>query len=130
MLNLVMHYKGTLVTLSFYYCDHLSLSLWVKQLAAYARLKPATLRSSPFGVNSMLRPPPKLYIYSCGWTDAPDHKETIASGLVFDRERGFSGRFGKISGRGNIRENFGAQACEEMIAGITKIYVRCSLVYW
>ena len=32
----------------------------------------------------MLRPPPKLYLYSCGWSDAPSHIETISGGLVFD----------------------------------------------
>ena len=32
----------------------------------------------------MLRPPPKLFLYSCGWAEVPDHKETISGGLVFD----------------------------------------------
>ena len=32
----------------------------------------------------MLRPPPKLCLYSCGWSDAPSHIETISGGLVFD----------------------------------------------
>ena len=32
----------------------------------------------------MLRPPPKLYLYSCGWADALDHIETVSGGLVFD----------------------------------------------
>ena len=58
--------------------------LWIKQLVGYARLEPATLRSSPFGVNAMLRPPPKLYLFSCGWSDAPNHIEKISGGLVFD----------------------------------------------
>ena len=41
-------------------------------------------RSWPCGVKMMPRPVPKLYLYSCGWTDAPDHKETVSGGLVFD----------------------------------------------
>ena len=32
----------------------------------------------------MLRPPPKLFLYSCGWAEVPDHQETISGGLVFD----------------------------------------------
>ena len=32
----------------------------------------------------MLSPPPKLYLYSCGWSDAPNHIENISGGLVFD----------------------------------------------
>ena len=42
------------------------------------------MRPSPFGVNAMLRPPPKLYLYSCGWADALDHIETVSGGLAFD----------------------------------------------
>ena len=55
----------------------------IRLLAAYLWAL-ATLRSSSFGVSAMLRPPPKLYLYSCGWADALDNKETISSGLVFD----------------------------------------------
>ena len=55
----------------------------VKLLAAYLWAL-VTLRSSPFGVNAMLRPPPKMYLYSCGWADALDHTETVSGGLVFD----------------------------------------------
>ena len=54
-----------------------------KLLAAYLWAL-ATLRSSPFGMNAMLRPPPKLYLYSCGWADALDHIEIVSGGLVFD----------------------------------------------
>ena len=61
----------------------LEMHAWVKLLVAYLWAL-ATLRSSPFGVNAMLRPPPKLYLYSCGWADAPDHKETVSGGLVFE----------------------------------------------
>ena len=32
----------------------------------------------------MLRAPPKLFLYSCGWAEVPDHQETISSGLLFD----------------------------------------------
>ena len=32
----------------------------------------------------MLRAPPKLFLYSCGWSEVPDHQETISSGLLFD----------------------------------------------
>ena len=55
----------------------------VKLLPAYLWAL-ATLRSSPFGVNAMLRPSPKLYLYSCGWSEALDHLETVSGGLVFD----------------------------------------------
>ena len=43
-----------------------------------------TLRSLPVGVYAMLRAPPKLFLYSCGWAEVPDHQETISGGLVFD----------------------------------------------
>ncbi len=36
-----------------------------------------------FGVNVMLRPAPKLLLYSCGWADVADHVEALGHGLVF-----------------------------------------------
>ena len=55
----------------------------VKLLPAYLCSLTA-LRSLPFGVYAMLRAPPKLFLYSCGWAEVPDHQETISSGLLFD----------------------------------------------
>ena len=61
----------------------LELRARVKLLVAH-RCPITTLRSSPFGVIAMLRPPPKLFLYSGGWAEVPDLQETISSGLVFD----------------------------------------------
>ena len=55
----------------------------VKLLPAYL-CSLTTLRYLPFGVYAMLRAPPKLFLYSCGWSEVPDHQETISSGLLLD----------------------------------------------
>ena len=35
-------------------------------------------------MNAQLQPGPRLCLYSCGWSDVPDHYETLARSFVFD----------------------------------------------
>ena len=68
-----------MTVITFRFEMHARVKLLVAYLWAFA-----TLRSSPFGVNMLLRPPPQLYLYSCGRAEAPDHKETVLGGLALD----------------------------------------------
>ena len=57
-------------------------------------------------MTAVLRPGPKLCLYSSGWSDVPDHVETLADSFVFDISE--VGHYPDQSGpRGQRWESFG-----------------------